>query len=117
MDQRLEKALDVANFMMTFNNQRKLLKQQFESDLQYHKEGHRFIVTMDLINFIQNMIDLNLDNTILIDANDTPYQTFNLKQMRDDMLDVYFRATNRYHQKFNELKKTKTIENILSEEE
>ena len=52
MDDRLKKALDVANLMVTFNSQRDLIKQEFKENCLYHENGHRFTVSRELINFL-----------------------------------------------------------------
>ena len=56
MDERLEKALDMSNYMVTLNNQKRLLKEQYKENLIYYFNGGQFTVTQDLISFCQCLL-------------------------------------------------------------
>ena len=51
MDQRLEKALDFSNYMVTLNNQKRVLTEQFKQDIIHYYCGGQFTVTQELISF------------------------------------------------------------------
>jgi hypothetical protein len=109
MDERLEKALNAANFMATFNNQREILKQEYEEKLLYHYNGFRFTVNKELINFIFNVSNLEIDEIVLIDDNSNPCLVEKTKKFKEDIFDIYFKASNEYYQKFLELKKKRSV--------
>jgi hypothetical protein len=109
MDERLEKALNVANFMATFNNQRELIKQEYKEHLIYHYNGYRFTVSLELMNFINLNVLSGINQIILIDDNENPCIIEDIENFSDDINDVYYQATNQYHQKFNELKKQRSV--------
>lgn len=115
MDERLAKALDVANYMITFNNQRDILKQEYKENLIYHYNGFKFTVTLELINFIYIVDSMELGQIILIDDNQNPCAIEDISTFKNDIFDVYFRATNSYNEKFIKLKKQRSITKLILE--
>mgnify|MGYP003336340353 CR=1 FL=1 len=51
MDERVEKALGVANYMATLSNQRRVLLEEYNQKLLYYINGATFKVSPDLISF------------------------------------------------------------------
>jgi hypothetical protein len=113
MDERLEKALDVANYMVTFNNQREILKQEYKENLIFHYNGFKFTVTLELINFVYMVNSMELGQIVLIDDNQNPCIIENVSVFKDDIFDVYFRASNLYNEQFSKLKKQRSISKLI----
>ena len=113
MDERLQKALDMSNYMFTFNNQKRLLKEQYQENLIYYYQGAQFTISQQLISFCQSLISLNQTSTILIDDNDLPVEVENLQEFSDALSSKYFEASNRYLVEYNKLKKNRSIESIM----
>lgn len=117
MDERLEKALEFSNYMVTLNNQKRLLKEKYYEDLLFFKNGCQFTVTKELVTFVGFLIDKGNDsNVVLVDDNDTPTSIENLNDFYDDILDVYFTASNEYNTKYNELKSKRSVEKLVDYE-
>jgi len=74
MDERLEKALEFSNFMVTFNNQKRVLKEKYSQDLIYYHAGAQFTVTKELINFCYTLLSSDNTEVIILDDNDLPVQ-------------------------------------------
>lgn len=111
MDERLEKALDFANFMVTLNNQKRSLREKYYTDCVYYHNGGTFTITKELITFIKALVDLgNTESTVIIDNNDLPVRIDNIKQFLDDILDQYFIASNSYYNDYQLLKKNRNVE-------
>lgn len=113
MDERLQKALDHSNYMVTLNNQKRLLKEQYKENLVYYFNGGQFTVTQELISFCQSLISMEQDSTILIDDNGLPVMVDNLKEYSADIYTTYFEASNKYLNEYTQLKKSRTIESIV----
>lgn len=113
MDERLEKALDVSNYMATLYNQKRSFQEKFYQDLVYYYEGAQFTVTKELISFCNIMLEKEQDELILIDDNETPVQILNLKLFLEDIINTYFTASNNYINNYNRIKKQRTIENLV----
>jgi hypothetical protein len=112
MDERLEKALEVSNLMITFNNQRNLLKQEYKEKLLYHIDGFRFTINLELINFVSFLVSSGIEESVVIDDNENPCMIKDLSKFREDILDTYFQASNDYHSKFIDLKSKRSIKKL-----
>lgn len=118
MDERLEKALDFSNYMVTLNNQKRLLKEQYHENLVYFKNGCQFTVTKELITFVGFLVDKGNDTDIVLtDDNDIPTSISDLTEFYEEILDVYFSASNQYYQSYDELKKKRRVEKLIDYEE
>ena len=52
MDEALEKALDFSNYMVTFNNQKRIIREEFLEGLLIYQHGGMFTITKELICLI-----------------------------------------------------------------
>ena len=118
MDERLEKALEFSNYMVTLNNQKRLLTEKYYEDLLYFHSGCQFTVTKELITFVGMLISNSNDSDIvLVDDNNSPISIDNLNTFYENILDVYFTASNEYNTKYTELKKKRSVEKLVDIDE
>lgn len=113
MDERLEKALDISNYMVTLNNQKRLLKEQYQENLVYYFNGGQFTITQQLISFCQSLVAMDQTGTILIDDNDLPVDIEDLQTFTSDLYSKYFEAANEYLVEYNKLKVNRSVESIM----
>lgn len=113
MDERLEKALDFSNYMTTLNNQRRIIHEQFLENCVHYLNGGKFSVNKDLITFCQTLVTREQTSAILIDDNDTPIEVGDLEKFLDDILDIYFTTSYEYFDKYNEIKKNRTVKGLV----
>lgn len=117
MDERLEKALEFSNYMVTFNNKKRLLKEKFETDLLYYVRGSQFTITKELITFVGFLIEKgNTTDIVLTDDNDYPIRISNLEDFYDEIIDRYFSAANEYLNEYEALKLNRSVESIVDYE-
>lgn len=114
MDERLEKALEFSNFMVTLNNQRRIIHEQFLENCIHYLNGGKFAVTRDLINFCHTLLQNNQTNAVLIDDNNTPVEVENLEKFLEDILDIYFTNSYEYLNKFKEIKNKRSVEGLVN---
>jgi len=117
MDERLEKALEFSNYMVTINNQKRLLKERYYENLIYYFNGGQFTVTQNLISFCQVLVNRDQDSTILIDDNDLPVEIEDLEKFLDDILDVYWTSANEYYAEYEKLRKNRSISGLVEHNE
>lgn len=113
MDERLQKALDISNYMVTLNNQKRLLQEQYQENLIHYFNGGQFTITQQLISFCQSLIAMNQPSTILIDDNNTPIEIENLVDFSQELCSKYFESSNRYLTEFNKIKSNRSVESIM----
>lgn len=113
MDERLQKALDFSNYMVTLNNQKRVLQETAQQDLIYYTDGCKFTVTRELICFCSTLVNYNRDTVVLIDDNDIPIRVSNIEEFLENILDVYFEATNKFYTDYQTLKTNRKVEKLI----
>ena len=113
MDERLQKALDFSNYMVTLNNQKRILQETVYQDLVYYTNGSKFTIDKELICFCSTMINLNRETIVLIDDNDIPVRIESIGDFLTDILDVYFTATNKFYTEYQKLKNSRSVEKLI----
>lgn len=114
MDERLQAALDFSNLMITLDNQKRILKEQYQNDLIYYFKGAQFTVTQSLVSFCQSLLALHQTSTILVDDNDIPVEIEDLEKFSDTLVSVHWKASNKYLIEYNKLKNNRTIEGMIN---
>jgi hypothetical protein len=54
------------------------------------------------------------ENVPMIDQNENPVLIPNLNEFRDEILDRYFTSTYEYHDEYQKIKASRTVEKLLS---
>lgn len=117
MDERLKQALDFSKYQLTLSVQKKLLREKIEAKLTYGHSGGIFKIDQTLISFVQFLIDQDrTENVPILDANELPILIPDLKKFRDDILDRYFTSLYEYYENYEKIKKSRTIEKLISYE-
>lgn len=117
MDERLSKALDFSNYMVTLNNQKRLIQEKYQEDLLYFYNGSQFTVSRDLMTFVGMMIDKDQDSFVLTDDNGIPANIDDIEEFYDSIIDVYFTASNTYYSQYQALKKNRNVEKLIDYED
>jgi len=114
MDERIDKAFAVANYMATLSNQRKIILEEYNQKLTYYTNGATFQIGPDLINFVKTVLDLGYtEDVAFIDINNHPVLIPDVQVFLDTIVELYFTATNEYATKFNDIKKKRKISDIV----
>jgi hypothetical protein len=114
MDERLKNALDVANLMVAYNNQRELLKEEYREGCLYHENGHRFTIDRELINFLTSLIQMgNTEDVVILDDFENPYMISDVKSFHKNIFYIYMENTNKYYHRYLLLKKDRSISKIM----
>lgn len=114
MDERLEKALEFSKYMATLNNQKRIIQEQFLENCVHYINGGKFSVNRELITFCYTLLQNNQTGAVLIDDNDAPVEVSDLQKFLDDILNIYFTNSFEYLDKYNEIKKNRTIEGLVN---
>lgn len=117
MDERLSKALEFSNYMVTLNNQKRVLKEKFREQTVYYHLGGQFTVTKDLITFVNMLVERgNTEDIVLVDDNETPIMVKDLEEFLSELMDTYFTAANEYHAEYEKLRKNRSVEKLIEHE-
>jgi|11_taG_2_1085331.scaffolds.fasta_scaffold00045_26 hypothetical protein len=113
MDQRLSAALEQSNLMVVINQQKRIIKQQYQADLVHYQKGCQFTADQELISFCQSMIQLGQTQSVIIDDNSIPCLVENLENFASDLVETYASATNGYFNKYERLKTQRNTNGII----
>ena len=116
MDERLKKALDFSNYMVTLNNQKRLLAESYQEQLVHFYNGSQFTVTRELITFVSTMINADQDEVVITDDNSIPCMIEDLTDFYDEILNKYSIASNNYYTEYANLKKSRSVEKLVNYE-
>ena len=115
MDEALGKALEFSNFAVTLNTQKRILHEKYTSQLIVYSNGGRFTVTKELINFCHLLNSKDIQQTVLIDDNNTPFEIPNVQEFLDIILQQYATATNTYLAEYKSLTKNRSVEGLVND--
>jgi hypothetical protein len=114
MDERIEKAFAVANYMATLSNQRRIVLEEYTQKLIYYINGATFKISPELINFTKTMLDLDYtEDVAFLDSNNFPVIINDVQKFFDDIILIYFESTNEYAAKYAEIKSKRKISDIV----
>lgn len=114
MDERIEKAFEVANYMATLSNQRRLMLEEFNQNIVFYLNGGTFKITPELISLVKTWVDLGkVKDQVFIDENNFPILVDDVESFYTSLVEKYSSATIEYHNKFTELKIKRKISAIV----
>ena len=114
MDERIEKAFEVANYMATLSNQRRIISEEFNQKLIYYIYGGTFKISPELISFVKMTLDLGHNEDIsFVDVNNFPIIINDVQKFFDDIVELYFQSVNEYSVKYAEIKNKRSVKEIV----
>jgi hypothetical protein len=114
MQEQLKIALDFANYQQTFSIQRKQLKEKIDIKLTYGINGGLFRIDQQLLTFVDMLCrSERISNVAILDSNNNPVLIENMIDFKDEIFSRYFEATNEYFEKYQALKKSRSVEKLL----
>ena len=115
MDERVEKAFAVVNYMATLSNQRRIITEESQQKLVHYTNGATFKVTPDLISFTKTVIDLGKVSDIgFIDSNNMPVLIPDVREFFNNITTVYFEAINEYASRYGKIRSKRKVEDIIN---
>lgn len=115
MDQQLKEALDFSNYQQTFSIQKKVLKEKIAAKLTYGFNGGLFRIDRTLLTFVDMLCAKGRTaGAVLLDANENPVLVDDLEAFREELFQRYFEVTNEYFDQFQKIKKSRSVEKLIS---
>lgn len=112
-DERLLNALEASNYRISVTNQRKNAQLKLNRFLSFPKNGGLFLITPELISFIQTLLTQQKESTILLDVNKNPIEVLNLEEFFDEIYDRYYQAMNDYLLEYKEIQKARSVQKLI----
>lgn len=115
MDPRLQKALDISNFVSTFKNQKKVLREVLDQDCYYYYDGGTFFIDESFISFLSSLITNGLDTVYIKDKNDLPVAISNTNEFLLTAIEVHQNAHKKYLESYENLCKNRDMQEFFNE--
>ena len=114
MDEKIEKAFEVVNYMATLSNQKRLLTEEINQKLIYYVNGSTFKITPALINFVKLMLELDrIKDAVFIDDNNNPVVVADVQEFFDKITTQYFEVIEDYSSRFSAIKSKRKIIDLI----
>lgn len=113
MEERLQKALEFANYSQTLNNQLQKSRIRAEGALIIAKNGGSFKVDQSLICFLDLLERKGMTEANLLDTNNRPVKIEDVSGFLKEVTSRYFEVTNDYLQEYQTVKKSRNVKSVL----
>ena len=113
MENILQKAIEYSDYQSSLNVQKKFLREKFDSDITFGKNGGLFKIDRDLILFTKFLIDANkVTDVVVLDENKNPILINNVIEFNKEIVDRYFSALGSFHAGYEELKTARNMKQL-----
>jgi hypothetical protein len=112
-EDRLQKALDFANYRQTLNNQLQKLKIRTEGMLMYAEAGGKFTINRELICFMDYLVRSGQETSTIFDDNNSPIHIADTKLFLSKISERYASVANDCLQEAQTIKKSRNVKSIL----
>lgn len=113
MDERLERALEFANYRITLSNQKRNIRTRMQILQTVHYANGSFIADPSTIGFINALITTGKKSSIVIDTKDSPIQIDDLSEFLDILIEAYTEASNEYKVQIDKINKARNIKKLM----
>jgi predicted HTH transcriptional regulator len=113
MEERLQKALEFANYRQTLNNQLQKIKVRAEGMLIFAKNGGSFTINRELICFLDYVDKQGMNDVALLDDNNLPVQIEDVKGFLSEITKRYFEVTSDYFKEYQEVRRARNVKTII----
>jgi len=115
MDEKLKNALDFSNYMVTLNNQRRILLEQFKENTKYYYGGGQFTIETSLMSHLSALSNVT-NNAILLDDNSIPILVEDVTGFLAEIAKKYDENLRIYYQEYQNIKNSRSVEKLVDDE-
>jgi hypothetical protein len=113
MDERLEKALDFANYRATLANQKRNIISRMKVLQKIHYNNGSFEADKETISFVKCLVDLGKTSAILLDTKDNAIEIENLNDLLETLVSAYIDSMTEYKIQIDKVNKARNIKKIM----
>tara|TARA_B100000963_G_scaffold45112_3_gene33608 strand:+ start:12514 stop:12861 length:348 start_codon:yes stop_codon:yes gene_type:complete len=113
MDDRLEKALEFANYRITLSNQKRTIRQRMHVLQTVNYNRGVFNANPATISFIKTLIDSGKQNAIILDSKEQPIYVEDCADFLESLLSAYTESTNEYKTQMDKIVKARNIKSLM----
>ena len=109
MDQRLKTALEHANYVTTFKNQKRVLLEKFSKECTVYFAGGQFTTSRDMLRSL-----MTCETDIFVDNNNTPIEILEKGKFYNRLEEAIIKASDNYYSEYQKIVKSeRTVQGIV----
>ena len=113
MDERLEKALEFANYRTTLSNQKRNIRTRMQVLQTVHHNAGSFVADERTISFVDALLNSKRKEAVIVDTKENPIEIEDLSEFKEKLLSAYTEASNEYKIQMDKIKKARDIKKIM----
>lgn len=113
MSDRLNQALEFANYRQTLSNQLHKAKIKAEGHLLISKNGGTFVIDQTLICFLDYLVRTGSTSSSILDKNNIPIDIDNTEIFLKEVRRTYLEVTADYSKEYQRVKKLRNVKSII----
>lgn len=113
MDDKLKEALEFSNYRLTLNNQKQNLIQRMNTQLTIGYANAMFTASLELINFVQHLVDKKIEQFVFVDNNGNPILITTLEDFHSKLFSAYAEALNEFYNDYEKIKKQRNTKGLV----
>lgn len=113
MDDKLKEALEFSNYRLTLNNQKQNLVQRMNTQLTIGYANAMFTAGLELINFVQHLVDKKIEQFVFVDNNGNPVLVTTLEDFHSKLFSAYAEALNEFYNDYEKIKKQRNTKGLV----
>jgi len=113
MDERLEKALEFANYRITLSTQKRNVRNRMQILQTVHYSNGSFLANPETIGFVKALIDSNKKSAVIVDQKENPIEVKDLQDFLDTLIESYTEASNEYKVQIDKINKSRNIKKLM----
>lgn len=115
MDERLEKALDVAKLRHSQYLEKRRLEEKLQSDLTFYHSGGCFYIDSNLLGFLSLLTpEEGQASVIILDQHLKPIRVADLVAFRRDVLNTYTSVVNQYYIDYEKFRRNRSVQSVVN---
>jgi|TARA_R110002153_G_scaffold139423_1_gene290026 hypothetical protein len=113
MDERLEKALEFANYRTTLGNQKRQIRSRMQVLQTVHYDKGTFSADASTIGFVNALMQNKKTSSVILDTKDNPILIEDLQQFSDTLIEAYQAATNEYKTQMEKVNRARSVKKLM----
>jgi len=113
MDERLERALEFANYRITLSNQKRNIRTRMQILQTLHYSKGSFLADPITIGFVSALLSVGKTKGVIVDTKDNPIMIEDLDDFRANLIEKYSEASNEYKIQIDKVNKSRNIKKLM----
>jgi|TARA_Y100000389_G_scaffold27087_1_gene23230 hypothetical protein len=113
MDERLERALEFANYRITLSNQKRNIRTRMQILQTVHYNKGSFLADPITIGLVNALISAGKTAGIMVDTKENPINIEDLQDFQNTLIESYTEASNEYKVQIDKVNKARNIKKLM----